>query len=97
MTFEMWLKLHDDGYASQDVFEPKAKVVACRVEAVISWGQRAEPKPQTPIYQNTPETDVVPPETGIVLSHDWSEVPASATDRVGIYLGNNLVLLGELS
>ena len=64
--------------------------VRCVVEKVGEWGQRVEPKSQTPIYQNTPETDNPP---GFPMDHSWRELPVSAGDRVGIYLGGGFVAI----
>lgn len=60
------------------------------VRYVVSFARRAEPKPGTPIYQNTLETDNPP---GFHLDHNWRELPVSAWDTVGIYLGHGLVLV----
>ena len=65
--------------------------VRCNIEVVGGWGQRVEPRPQTPIYQNTRDGDNLPKEAGMFLDHSWRESPVSTADRVGIYLGFGLV------
>ncbi len=70
--------------------------IVVKVVRVQSWGQRQEPKPQTAIYQNTPEGDDPPKESGIVLDHSWRESPSSAGDMVGIYLGGGLVVVARV-
>lgn len=66
--------------------------VSVTFERINSWRQDSEPKPGTPVYQNTPESDVLPPETGMVLDHSWSEVPVSNGDRCGLYHGQVLTV-----
>ncbi len=50
-----------------------------RLETVETWGQRVAPEPQTAVYQS--EFDV-----------SWRTERRHPVDRVGIYLGENLVV-----
>lgn len=83
-----------DGVVQTHCFIIDGRSIKCTVKRVRGWRQRSEPKPQTAIYQNTPETDDIS-ESGVVLDHNWSEEPASAYDCVGIYLGSGLVAVVE--
>lgn len=74
--------------------DPNGSVIVVKVEKVRGW-RGDEPKPQTAVYQNTPEDDNPPVESGIVLDHSWREVPVSPDDRVGIYLGGGLVVTAK--
>lgn len=66
-----------------------------KVERIRSWGERVGPERGMMIYQNTPDDDNPPAETGVVLDHSWRSMPVSSGDRRGIYLGDNYVQILE--
>jgi hypothetical protein len=54
-------------------------------ERVEHWGQRLTPRPGTLVYKSE-----------LVGMTVWRDRPGSDDQRVGIYLGDNLVLCGKL-